>query len=70
MNGDKETTEKPRTHNSEDSLVVTHLTTNPPAHCLYSGNSFYILGIVETLLRHFPELRIFILNRLLENFHP
>ena len=23
------------TYNSGDSLVVTHLTTNPPVHCLY-----------------------------------
>ena len=26
---------KPKTYNSGDSLVVTHLTTNPPVHCLY-----------------------------------
>jgi hypothetical protein len=24
-----------KTYNSGDSLVVTHLTTNPPVHCLY-----------------------------------
>ena len=24
-----------KTYNSEDSLVVTHLTTNSPVHCLY-----------------------------------
>ena len=26
---------KKKTYNSGDSLVVTHLTTNPPVHCLY-----------------------------------
>ena len=26
---------KAKTYNSGDSLVVTHLTTNPPVHCLY-----------------------------------
>jgi hypothetical protein len=26
---------KTKTYNSGDSLVVTHLTTNPPVHCLY-----------------------------------
>ena len=26
---------KQKTYNSGDSLVVTHLTTNPPVHCLY-----------------------------------
>ena len=26
---------KRKTYNSGDSLVVTHLTTNPPVHCLY-----------------------------------
>jgi hypothetical protein len=25
------------TYNSGDSLVVTHLTTNPPVHCLYKA---------------------------------
>ncbi|ENH99503.1 hypothetical protein COCC4DRAFT_153143, partial [Bipolaris maydis ATCC 48331] len=26
---------KPKTYGSGDSLVVTHLTTNPPVNCLY-----------------------------------
>ena len=39
--GSKETADcihaskKAKTYNSGDSLVVTHLTTNPPVHCLY-----------------------------------
>ena len=28
-------TKNKKTYNSGDSLVVTHLTTNPPVHCLY-----------------------------------
>ena len=31
----KKTSKNPKTYNSGDSLVVTHLTTNPPVHCLY-----------------------------------
>ena len=31
----KKTVQMPKTYNSGDSLVVTHLTTNPPVHCLY-----------------------------------
>jgi hypothetical protein len=30
----KGSTVKPKTYNSRDSLMVTHLTTNPPVSCL------------------------------------
>ncbi|KUM56252.1 hypothetical protein ACN42_g10971 [Penicillium freii] len=35
----KRTNEKQKTYNSEDSLVVTHPTTNSPACGLYAVNS-------------------------------
>jgi hypothetical protein len=47
-----------KTYNSGDSLVVTHLTTNPPVHCLYMAERTgslifsvlwsYVKGIVVT----------------------
>jgi hypothetical protein len=49
-----------KTYNSGDSLVVTHLTTNPPVHCLYMAERTgslifsvlwsYVLEMLDCLL--------------------
>jgi hypothetical protein len=50
---------KSETYNSGDSLVVTHLTTNPPVHCLYmaerTGSLIFSVLIFQVLL---PSRRV------------
>ena len=57
-----------KTYNSGDSLVVTHLTTNPPVHCLYMAERtgslvFNVLWsyVLELHVSFIYKLRILIL---------
>ena len=44
-----------KTYNSGDSLVVTHLTTDPPVHCLYMAErtGSLVLSVLWSYVRKF-----------------
>ena len=52
----------PKTYNSGDSLVVTHLTTNPPVHCLYMAErtGSLIFSVLWSYVKEKAEKEVFI----------
>jgi hypothetical protein len=51
-----------KTYNSGDSLVVTHLTTNPPVHCLYMAERTGSL-IFSVLWSYVKEIVVLKVNK-------
>ena len=52
---------KTKTYNSGDSLVVTHLTTNPPVHCLYMAErtGSLIFSVLWSYVQEMKQFNIF-----------
>jgi hypothetical protein len=48
-----------KTYNSGDSLVVTHLTTNPPVHCLYMAERTGSLTFSLTTATKAPNFPVY-----------
>ena len=51
---------KSKTYNSGDSLVVTHLTTNPPVHCLYMAErtGSLIFSVLWSYVKEMVDVQI------------